>query len=66
MKDPNRIPFVRADKTALSHMGHKQTFALQQPMAALPPKANMRSAKWNVCFGPIPLKKSAVATQGYQ
>jgi hypothetical protein len=39
---------------------------VQTVMSALPPKADMCSALTHVCFGPIPLKKSAVATQGYQ
>jgi hypothetical protein len=37
----------------MSDVGHKRTFALQQTMSALPPTAHIRSAKWNVRFGPI-------------
>jgi hypothetical protein len=36
----------------MSALGQKQTFAAHYPMSALPPKADMRSAKWNVRFGP--------------
>jgi hypothetical protein len=37
----------------MSALGHKQTFAVQKVMSALPPKADMCSALANVCFGPI-------------
>jgi hypothetical protein len=36
----------------MSALGQKQTFALHQPMSALPPKADMCSALAYVCFGP--------------
>jgi hypothetical protein len=36
----------------MSALGHKQTFAPQKVMSALPLKADMRDAKTNVCFGP--------------
>ena len=34
-------------------MGQKQTCAAQQPMSALPPKADIRSAQADVRFVPI-------------
>ena len=37
----------------MSALGHKQTFALQNVMSALPPKADMCSANSDVRFGPI-------------
>ena len=37
----------------MSALGHKRTFALQQAMSALPPKADMCSATRNVRFVPI-------------
>jgi len=37
----------------MSALGQKQTFALQQVMSALPPKADMFGARTEVCFGPI-------------
>jgi hypothetical protein len=37
----------------MSALGQKQTYAAQQVMSALPPKADMCDAKTNVCFGPI-------------
>jgi hypothetical protein len=37
----------------MSALGHKQTCAMQEPMSALPPKADMCGAKTNVRFGPI-------------
>ena len=43
----------------MSALGQKQTFALQNVMSALPPKADMCGAITNVCFVPISLKKSA-------
>jgi hypothetical protein len=33
-------------------LGHKQTFAVQKAMSALPPKADMCGANRHVCFGP--------------
>jgi hypothetical protein len=36
----------------MSALGHKQTFALQQVMSALPSKADMCIAADHVCFGP--------------
>ena len=36
-----------------SALGQKQTYAAQQVMSALPPKADMCSALAYVCFGPI-------------
>jgi hypothetical protein len=33
---------------AMSALGHKQTFAAQQPLSAVPPKSDMRSATWDV------------------
>jgi hypothetical protein len=36
----------------MSALGHKQTFAPQQNMSALPPKADICSALAHVCFGP--------------
>ena len=37
----------------MSALGQKQTYALQQAMSALPPKADMRGATTDVRFGPI-------------
>ena len=37
----------------MSALGHKQTFALQKGMSALPPKADMCSALAHVRFVPI-------------
>jgi hypothetical protein len=37
----------------MSALGHKQTFALHQPMSALPPIADMCSALTHVRFVPI-------------
>jgi hypothetical protein len=34
-------------------LGHKQTFAVQNGMSALPPKADMCGATRDVRFGPI-------------
>jgi hypothetical protein len=36
----------------MSALGQKQTFALRQPMSALPMKADMCGALANVCKGP--------------
>jgi hypothetical protein len=35
----------------MSALGQKQTFAPQKAMSALPPKADMCGATWDVCFG---------------
>src|SRR5262249_6517569 len=40
----NSNPYVR--------FGHKQTYAAQNDMSALPPKADLCSANMNVRFGP--------------
>ena len=37
----------------MSALGQKQTFAVHQPMSALPSKADMCSATRDVRFGPI-------------
>jgi hypothetical protein len=37
----------------MSALGQKQTFALQQVMSALPPKADIGAAQINVRFVPI-------------
>jgi hypothetical protein len=37
----------------MSALGQKQTYAVQKPMSALPPKADMCAALVHVCFGPI-------------
>jgi hypothetical protein len=37
----------------MSALGHKRTFAVQNGMSALPPKADMCGALGHVCFGPI-------------
>jgi hypothetical protein len=39
--------------TKMSALGHKQTFAMQKGMSALPPKADMSVATGDVCYGPI-------------
>jgi hypothetical protein len=38
----------------MSALGQKRTFALQEVMSALPPKADIGAAQINVCYGPIP------------
>jgi hypothetical protein len=37
----------------MSALGQNPTYAVQQPMSALPPKADMCVALTHVCFGPI-------------
>jgi hypothetical protein len=37
----------------MSALGQKQTYAVQNVMSTLPPKADMCSAPALVCFGPI-------------
>jgi hypothetical protein len=37
----------------MSALGHKRTFAVQNGMSALPPKADMCGALAHVCFVPI-------------
>ena len=37
----------------MSALGQKRTFAPQQAMSALPPKADMCAATGDVCYGPI-------------
>src|SRR5262245_3873894 len=37
----------------MSALGHKQTYAVQNAMSALHPKADMCGATSDVCFGPI-------------
>ena len=37
----------------MSALGQKETFAVQNAMSALPPKADMCSAPAHVCFVPI-------------
>jgi hypothetical protein len=39
----------------MSALGHKRTYAAQQAMSALPPKADMRGAKTNVRFSNRPV-----------
>jgi hypothetical protein len=41
------------DSKSMSALGHKQTFAAQKVMSALPPKADVRVVKIDVRFGPI-------------
>jgi len=36
----------------MSALGQKQTYAVQNRMSALPPKADICSAQAYVCFGP--------------
>ena len=38
---------------AMSALGHKRTFAVQNAMSALPPKADMCGATWYVRFVPM-------------
>ena len=45
--------YVSSDRPAMSALGHKQTFAVQTVMSALPPKADMCGAPWNVRYVPI-------------
>jgi hypothetical protein len=44
--------FSRFRPRWMSELGHKQTFAVQTVMSALPPKADIRSAQPHVCNGP--------------
>ena len=37
----------------MSALGHKRTFCGAKAMSALPPIADIRSAKTNVCFVPL-------------
>jgi hypothetical protein len=45
--------FLRLNRETMSALGQKQTFALQQVMSALPPKADIGAAQINVRFVPI-------------
>jgi len=36
----------------MAALGQKQTYAVHEPMSALPPKADMCSATSDACFGP--------------
>jgi hypothetical protein len=42
----------------MSALGQKQTFAVQNVMSALPPKADMCIALAYVCFGPIRISEA--------
>ena len=42
-----------ADAESMPAMGHKRTFAVQNGMSALTPKADMCGATRHVCFVPI-------------
>jgi hypothetical protein len=44
--------FKLATTNAMSALGHKRTYAPQQAMSALPPKADMCGAASDVRFGP--------------
>jgi hypothetical protein len=48
----------------MSALGHKRTFALQNAMSALPPKADMCGATSDVRFGPIADIGTITAAQG--
>jgi hypothetical protein len=43
---------VKVDVCVVSALGHKRTLALQNGMSALPPEADMCSARAHVGFGP--------------
>jgi hypothetical protein len=45
--------YLRAQNHPMSALGQKQTFAMQNVMSALPPKADMCSATRCVRFVPI-------------
>jgi len=49
---PTKQPGDTFHPTMMSALGQKQTYALQQAMSALPPKADMCSAFIYVRFGP--------------
>jgi hypothetical protein len=49
---PTRVNCEFCNAKEMSGLGHQRTFALQRPMSALPPKADMCSALTHVCFGP--------------
>ena len=37
----------------MSALGHKRTYAVQNGMSALPPKADIKVPDGHVCFGPL-------------
>src|SRR5215831_5517523 len=43
---------VAIRSTSMSALGQKQTYAVQEPMSALPPKADVCGATNDVCYGP--------------
>jgi len=51
MLNPRQIPALAPWQDV--RFGSKQTYAVQNAMSALPPKADMCSALADVCFGPI-------------
>jgi len=53
-KQSHRYRFLTSRLSASMYaLGHKQTCAVQEPMSALPPKADIGGATGHVCFGPI-------------
>jgi hypothetical protein len=53
MNEPRGPSFAVALLTgSTSALGQKQTYAVQKGMSALPPKADMCAAAWDVRYGP--------------
>ena len=50
-KKASRLPLLRPSRR-MSALGHKRTFAVQNAMSALPPKADISSAQSHVRFVP--------------
>ena len=64
MRDAPARGFEEAREGQLvSALGQKQTCAVQRRMSALPPKADMCSARVDVCFGPKADIESIVTVQ---
>jgi len=56
---------VQRKGSSMSALGQKQTFAAQNGMSALPPKADIRRSSCDVCFVPIAdISPSRIANQG--
>ena len=53
MYGPHGICSIRQQEEAMSALGQKQIFAVQNVMSALPPKADICGATADVCFVPI-------------
>jgi hypothetical protein len=49
----NQTPVSIVQELLFAVLGHKQIFALEKTMSALPTKADICSAKWNLRFGSL-------------